>query len=190
MKTVIFDFFGVICSEIAPFVLPRYMSAAEAVHYKATIVQDADIGAMTQAEMFEALSQIAHVPARQLEDEFWSHVTIDPQTVALIERLRGSVKVALLTNAIVPFVRQIMARHDLERLFDAIAVSAEEHMTKPDPAYFRLLLDRMGTPAQDAVFLDDNPVNLAGAAKAGIAGIQFTSAAQAARELKDRFGIG
>jgi HAD superfamily hydrolase (TIGR01509 family) len=190
LKTVIFDFFGVICSEIAPFVLPKYMSAADAVRYKATIVQDADMGTITQAEMFARLSEIAHVPAKQLEDEFWSYVKIDPATVALIERLRSRTKVALLTNAIVPFVRQIMARNDLARLFDAVAVSSEEHMTKPDPAYYRLLLSRMGIGPEDAVFVDDNPVNLAGAKNAGLEGLLFTSAAQTERELKDRFAIG
>lgn len=190
MKTVIFDFFGVICSEIAPFVLPKYMSAAEAIRYKATIVQDADMGVITQAEMFASLSEIAHVPAKQLEDEFWSHVKIDPATVALIESLRGQVKLGLLTNAIVPFVRLIFARHDLARLFDAIAVSAEEHMTKPDPAFYALLLGRMGVAAKDAVFIDDNPINLEGAKNAGVAGILFTSAAEAQRELRERFSIG
>lgn len=190
MKTVIFDFFGVICSEIAPFVLPKYMSAVDAVRYKATIVQDADMGVISQNEMFARLSEIANIPDKQLEDEFWSHVRIDQDTVALIERLHAKTKVGLLTNAIVPFVRKIMARNDLARLFDAIAVSAEEHMTKPDPAFFRLLLSRMKVDAADAVFLDDNPINLQGAQNAGIAGIQFVSAAQAERELRDKFGIG
>ena len=190
MKTVIFDFFGVICSEIAPFVLPKYMSATDAVRYKATIVQDADLGIISQGEMFARLSQIAQVPAARLEEEFWSYVRIDSATVALIERVRRSTKVALLTNAIVPFVRKIMARHDLARLFDTIAVSAEEHMAKPDPAFFRLLLDRMGVAPKDAVFLDDNPINLEGAKNAGLDTILFVSAGQAERELKERHGIG
>jgi putative hydrolase of the HAD superfamily len=186
---IVFDFFGVICSEIAPFVLPKYMSAEEATHYKATIVQDADIGRISQAEMFERLGVIAHAPAQKLEDEFWSYVKIDPDTVALIEDLRKKYRVALLTNAIVPFVREIMARYDLERLFDTILVSAEEHMTKPDPAYFTLLCRKMGVAAGDCIFLDDNPVNLEGAKTAGLATVLFTGAPAARAELKTRFGV-
>lgn len=189
MKTVIFDFFGVVCSEIAPFVLPKYMSASDAVRYKATIVQDADLGYISQEEMFNRLSAIAKVPARQLEEEFWSHVKIDPETVTLIDALHGKYRTALLTNAIIPFVRQIIAHNNLSRLFDVIMVSAEEHMAKPDPAFFRLLLDKMQIEAADAVFLDDNPVNLEGAKNAGISAILFTTAPEAARELHQQFGI-
>lgn len=184
MRTVIFDFFGVICSEIAPFVLPRYMSATDAVRYKATIVQDADLGVIAEDEMFARLSEIAHVPAARLEAEFQSHVRIDPAMVALIERLRTQTKVGLLTNAIVPFVRKILVQHDLPRLFDAIAVSAEEHMAKPDPAFYRLLLERMGVAGEDAVFVDDNPINLEGAKNAGLDGILFVSAEKTAEALK------
>jgi epoxide hydrolase-like predicted phosphatase len=189
VTVLVFDFFGVICSEIAPFVLPKYMSAEDAVRYKATIVQDADLGSITQDEMFARLGEIVHVSGRQLADEFWALVKIDAGTVALIEDLRKTYRVALLTNAIVPFVRQIMAHHDLERLFDTILVSAEEHLAKPDPAYFRLLCARMGVAPADCVFLDDNPVNLMGAEKVGMAGILFTSAAAARRALQARFGI-
>jgi HAD superfamily hydrolase (TIGR01509 family) len=189
VQTVVFDFFGVICSEIAPFVLPRYMSAQDAVRFKATVVQDADLGFITQDEMFARLSEIAHVPAPRLAEEFWSYAKIDPATVALIEKLRERYRTALLTNAIVPFIRQLMARENLERLFDIILVSAEEHLVKPDAAYFRRLLERTGAAAGDCVFLDDNPANVEGARAVGIAGIVFASAAAAAQELKDRFGV-
>lgn len=184
MKAVVFDFFGVICSEIAPFVLPKYMSAEDAVRYKATIVQDADVGNITQDEMFARLGAIAHAPAKQLEEEFWSYVAINPGTVKLISDLRARYRVALLTNAIVPFVRQIMAKYDLEPLFDTLLVSAEEHLTKPDPAYYRRLLERMDVAAADAVFLDDNPVNLEGARSVGIKTILFTTPEAAIPELK------
>ena len=189
MQTIVFDFFGVICSEVAPFVLPKYMTEEDAVRYKATIVQDADLGFITQTEMFEKLAEIARAPAEQLENEFRSYVKIDPETVALIEALRNKYRVALLTNAIIPFVWQIMERHDLKRLFETILVSAEEHLAKPDPIFYSRLLDKMGIKAEDAVFLDDNPANIAGAEKVGMKGILFTSAAQARRELKERFGV-
>ncbi|MGB8603445.1 MAG: HAD family phosphatase [Rhizomicrobium sp.] len=189
MQTIIFDFFGVVVSEIAPFVLPRYMSAADVVRYRATLVQEADLGYITQKAFFDRLAGIAGVSAKQLEDEFWAHVKVDSDTVALIEALKTKYRVALLTNAIVPFVRQIMARHDLARLFDTIMVSSEEHMIKPDPAFFQHLLTRMDVQPEDAIFLDDNPVNIEGAKNAGIAGILFTTAPQAARELYERFSI-
>lgn len=189
MQTVIFDFFGVVVSEIAPFVLPKYMSATDVVRYRATVVQEADLGYITQKEFFDRLSIITHVPARALEEEFWTHVKVNYDTIALIESLRHKYRVALLTNAIVPFVRQIMAKHDLAQLFDTIMVSSEEHMAKPDPAFFQLLLDKMQVVPKDAFFIDDNPTNIEGARNAGIAGIVFTSASQVTKDLSELYAV-
>lgn len=189
MQTVIFDFFGVVVSEIAPFVLPKYMSATDVVRYRATVVQEADLGYITQKEFFDRLSIITQVPSRALEDEFWAHVKVNYETIALIESLRHKYRLALLTNAIVPFVRQIMAKHDLAQLFDTIMVSSEEHMAKPDPAFFQHLLDKMQISPKDAFFIDDNPTNIEGARNAGIAGIVFTSAAQVTQDLSELYAV-
>lgn len=189
MRVVIFDFFGVICSEIAPFVLPRYMSEAQAAQYKSTVVLNADLGFITQEAMFEALARIARVPATQLERDFWSQVKIDTTLVTLIEQMRGQARLGLLTNAIIPFVRTIMAEHDLERLFDTILVSAEEHMAKPDPAFYRLMLKRMDAAPEDCLFIDDNPANIDGAKRVGINALVFRSTKQLKVELATRFGM-
>jgi putative hydrolase of the HAD superfamily len=189
MHTLIFDFFGVICSEVAPFVLPKYMSTEEAVRFKATVVEDSDRGILSQAEMFERLGKIADKPAQVLEDEFWQHAKIRPEMVALIEDLHVRYRIGLLTNAIIPFVRQIFAKNDLERLFDAILVSAEVHLTKPNPAFFKMMLEKMDAVAENCIFTDDNPVNVAAAADVGLSTILFRSAAQLKAELKERFNV-
>jgi epoxide hydrolase-like predicted phosphatase len=188
MQAVVFDFFGVICSEIAPFVLPKYMSKEAAIAYKATIVQDADIGAITQDEMFRRLSKIAGAPPEQLESEFWSYVKIDPAMVALAEELRKTYRVALLTNALTPFFRQVAAKHDLERLFDLILVSSEEHLAKPDPAFYRLMVDKLGLPAGECLFIDDNPVNVEAARIVGMQAVLFEGIAKLKRDLP-RLGV-
>jgi HAD superfamily hydrolase (TIGR01509 family) len=183
MQVVVFDFFGVICCEIAPFVLPKYMSKEDAVAYKATIVRDADVGAITQAEMFEKLSEIAHAPAAQLSDEFWAHVRVDPEMVALIEDLRTRRRVALLTNATTPFLRQIAKQHDLERLFEVILVSSEEGIAKPDLAFYRRMVERLKAPAAECLFIDDNPENLDAARLAGMQALLFQGAEKLKRDL-------
>ena len=176
MQVLVFDFFGVICSEIAPFVLPKYMSKEQAVAYKATIVRDADVGAITQDEMFRRLSKIARVSPDRLHDEFWSFVKIDPDMVSLIEQLRTRQRVALLTNAHTPFFRQIAAKYDLERLFEIILVSSEEGLAKPDPAFYRLMVERLGVAAGDCLFIDDNPENLQAARTVGMQALLFEGA--------------
>jgi len=60
--------------------------------------------------------------------------------------------------------------------FRDIVVSGEEKLVKPDAAIYRLALDRFGLTAAEAVFIDDNVANVAGAAALGMTAILFTGA--------------
>ena len=183
MQAIVFDFFGVICSEITPFVLPRYMSAEAAIAYKARIVERADLGEIDLPEVLEHLSRLTGAAPAQLEAEFWACVKINPDMVALIESLRGRYKTALLSNAMRPFLRQILDKHDLPRRFDAMVISYEEGLTKPNPAIFQLMADRLGVPASACFFTDDSPINIDAARAAGMQAALFTGVDQLKRDL-------
>lgn len=65
---------------------------------------------------------------------------------------------------------------DIFDRFRGIVVSGDERLTKPDPAIYRLALERFGLAAEDAVFVDDRADNVAGAASVGMAAVLFTDA--------------
>ena len=72
------------------------------------------------------------------------------------------------------------------RIFDLIEdriISGEEHMIKPDEAIFHLLLDRFSLKAEETVFIDDNPANVAAARRVGLHAIRFQDAEQLKSEL-------
>lgn len=183
MQAIVFDFFGVICSEITPFVLPRYMSAEAAVAYKASVVERADLGEIDLAEVLDHLSGLTGAAPAALEAEFWSCVKIDPDVVALIEQLKTRYKTALLSNAMRPFLRQILEKHDLPRLFDTMVISCDEHVTKPNPAIYRLMTTRLGLEPAECFFTDDNPINVSAARDVGLQAVQFTSVEALKRDL-------
>lgn len=60
--------------------------------------------------------------------------------------------------------------------FRDIVVSGEERLVKPDPAIYRLALDRFGLAPEQAVFVDDNPANIAASSAMGIDSVLFTTA--------------
>lgn len=64
-------------------------------------------------------------------------------------------------------------------LFGDVLISGKEKLIKPDPAIYRLALDRFGLAAEQALFIDDVPANIAGAHSVGIAGHIFNDAAGA-----------
>lgn len=72
---------------------------------------------------------------------------------------------------------------DFLPLMDGGILSYQEKIIKPDPAIYRLLLERYGLKAQECVFLDDTPKNVEEAIRQGMAGIVFRSKEQAVEEL-------
>lgn len=72
--------------------------------------------------------------------------------------------------------------------FRDIVVSGDERLTKPDPAIYALALARFGLAGPDAVFVDDMPVNVEAANRAGIHGVVFTGA-EAFRADLVRMGV-
>ncbi|WP_380788522.1 HAD family hydrolase [Sphingomonas sp. R86521] len=61
--------------------------------------------------------------------------------------------------------------------FRDVVVSGEEKLVKPDAAIYHLALDRFGLRPEQAVFVDDNAANVAGAEAVGMHAVLFTDAA-------------
>lgn len=68
--------------------------------------------------------------------------------------------------------------------FRDIVVSGAERLVKPDPAIYRLALDRFGMAAGETIFIDDRADNIAGAESVGMRGHLFTGAGPLRRELE------
>jgi len=185
-RVIIFDFFGVICSEVAPFWLLKYVSEKDAKQIKATIVHAADLGEISHDEMFQKLGELTKISPKQVEKEWWSFVEIDYQLVELIRTLRVDYPIALLTNSPALFVREILRKYDLTLLFEPIVVSSEEGCAKPNLEIYKRMLERLSTKAENTLMIDDNPVNITGALNVGMNGLVFKSVIELKKALTDR----
>ncbi len=74
----------------------------------------------------------------------------------------------------------------LKTHFRDVVVSGEERLVKPDPAIYRLCLERNGLAPRDCIFIDDSPHNVAAADALGIDGIVFTDPESLRRDLSER----
>lgn len=68
-------------------------------------------------------------------------------------------------------------------LFDHIVISGEYGCIKPQGCFYQVGLDCFGIPAENLVFVDDNPRNVEGAAEAGLAALVFENAEKLRSEL-------
>jgi putative hydrolase of the HAD superfamily len=92
-----------------------------------------------------------------------------PGAVEACRRLaEADIALAVVSNWDVG-LHEHLERLGLDRLLDAAVTSAEAGAAKPDPAIFRLALDRLGVEPDRAVHVGDSPADEEGALAAGMA---------------------
>jgi YjjG family noncanonical pyrimidine nucleotidase len=94
---------------------------------------------------------------------------------------RGDLTLGLLTNGLSEVQRARIARLELDGYFDAIVVSAEIGVAKPDPAFFAAALTDLGDPPRDGALMigDSFTSDLRGARGAGVATCWYNPARRA-----------
>lgn len=80
-------------------------------------------------------------------------------------------------------------RSHFPQLFDAVVISGEEGVRKPDRAIYETALARMSMPAAEVVFVDDLPGNLKPARDLGMATVLHTSGGETVTQLEKLLGL-
>ena len=118
-----------------------------------------------------------HADAIAAYDLRWHETVLGPidGSVAILEELKArGTPLYAITNFNQDKFRETVARFPFLRLFRDIVVSGDERVVKPDPAIYRLLMERNGLAAEACVFIDDSLNNVAGAKAVGMKAIHFT----------------
>jgi 2-haloacid dehalogenase len=81
-----------------------------------------------------------------------------------------------------PHARQ---KYDFFDLFDDIVLSGAVGYNKPEPEIYHVLLEKIGRPAHDCLFIDDSLANIEQADSIGFKTIRFTSPEQLKNTLTE-----
>jgi putative hydrolase of the HAD superfamily len=77
----------------------------------------------------------------------------------------------------------------LRPLFDALVISGEVGMRKPDPDIYHLATERLGVAAQRCVFVDDHPGHLKAAQEVGMTTVLHRGPEHTLTELEGILGL-
>jgi len=152
-----------------------------------------DGGFITIPELYDLLWADADVnigeddKARIVRADVESFMYRNERTLAWMRSLKArGLRIGILTNMPPEFAVEFRrAFPDFIALADAMVVSGEEKMFKPQRRIYDLLARRIGLDPAGLCFIDDSAANCAGALSAGWgAAVRFESNDQAERELE------
>jgi putative hydrolase of the HAD superfamily len=107
-----------------------------------------------------------------IDAESWTQYREEVWELALRFK-EGGGRTALLSNCGPEVIDRVKAQRPVARYFDALVVSWEVRVSKPDAAIYRIALERLGVAPGEALFVDDRPENVAGAEAVGMRGMMF-----------------
>jgi putative hydrolase of the HAD superfamily len=122
-----------------------------------------------------------------LIDSMFAGMQPVPEMAEAVRELRRSgLRTGLVSNSwsTAHYDRELLAE-----LFDAVVISAEVHLHKPQPEIYRLAAERLGVDSSKCLFVDDLKENCEGAEAVGMTAIRHRSPQETIARLTELTGI-
>ena len=185
IKNIIFDLGGVILDIDENIVYQELekmgISTSELAHSKEfmELMSKFDTGIYT-AHTFRKKMKALIGQERMTDQKFdsiWNAMLLDipRERIEAIEKVKKHYRIFLMSNSNVIhydlYVRDLQLRfgyNEFDELFDKSYFSFAEHLEKPDPRFFELILDHEGLQPEETLFIDDMEPNIKVAKSLGI----------------------
>jgi putative hydrolase of the HAD superfamily len=148
-----------------------------------TQLRQLETGQLSEEEFGEFLGRRLGVQRTDgLVERLFARIAPDEQMVAAVRTARESgVRTALVSNSMGS------GRYDRDsfpELFDAVVISGEVGIHKPQPEIYSLAAERLEVPPEDCVFVDDLRENCEGAEGVGMTAVLHRGAERTLPELE------
>jgi putative hydrolase of the HAD superfamily len=184
IKTIVFDFGNVVGffdhRLVTQRLVPHTDVPGDELHaflFGGSLEDDYEAGRLSSVEFLQRIREKCRlrcsdeVLISSYAEIFWPN----PDIAALLPRLKPRYRLLLASNTSELHSRQFRRQFaDTLRVFDAQVLSHEIGARKPGAAFFEHCRQLAGSSAQECVFIDDLPANVAGAQACGWHGIVYT----------------
>jgi putative hydrolase of the HAD superfamily len=151
------------------------------------ILPSAEEGRISTKEMLERVGLLFGISFRKLEwsDSMRRLATMNMPVVRLVNALHARYRLVLLTNvSISRYMENVEMGFFRKVECDRVYASCYLGMSKPWQEIYRYVLEKEKVAPKDVIFIDNMLVNVKGARKVGIKGIQFVGYRQLVKDLK------
>jgi HAD superfamily hydrolase (TIGR01549 family) len=119
--------------------------------------------------------------------KYLSYLTVEPQLISLLEKLRPRIKTAIATNRS-DTMENLLAEFDLGGYFDLVVTSSDVQQPKPHPDELVKILDHFGLAPHQIIYIGDSRVDELAARAAKIPLVAYRNRELAAQYHIDSFG--
>jgi putative hydrolase of the HAD superfamily len=173
IRGIIFDCFGVLYQGS---IAHMYELTPEAKRSElANLSLSSDYGYISPEEYLQQVCELTGKSADEIVSIMQKdHIRNQPM-VDYVRSLRGKYKVALLSNVGRGVMERLFSLEEQVELFDAVVLSSEVGMIKPDPAIYQLAAERLGLEPEECIMIDDLVANIEGAKSTGMRGVVYST---------------
>ena len=192
---LILDFGGVVTTDfyaaLSAF-CSRQGLAADAVQHALRDTVDGrhalaavESGQISQREYEAVLARLLGVDSRGLLGRALADLQPNHAVLGLARRARGrGIRVAVLSNSWGTGEYDPYEGYELDERLDAVIISDQVGLRKPDSAIYTLTAAKIGIPPRACVFVDDTAANLPAARDLGMAVVHFADTNSGVAEIE------
>ena len=182
VKAVIFDCFGVLITIGRDLLHQTYPQFSDQL---TELERQSDAGLVSRSEFYNSVVAITGVSMDDAINKYYSVENYNQSSVDLIKQVKatGRYKIGLLSNIGRGWLDDFLPIMNSMNLFDAVILSSDIGIIKPDPKIFELMAEKLGVNTDECIMIDDTPVNIASAINTGMQGVIFDSIDQAKIDL-------
>jgi putative hydrolase of the HAD superfamily len=152
------------------------------------LLRQLEKGELTAAEFSEKFSPLLGVSSENLVERLFGGVGPDEPMVEAVRRARkAGIRTGLISNSWGEGLAYDQAM--LDELFDAVVISGDVGLHKPQPEIFLMGAERIGVAPEECVFVDDLRENCAGAEAVGMKAILHRGSAGTLPQLEELLGV-
>jgi putative hydrolase of the HAD superfamily len=186
------DFFASLGAHCERLGLPRdrFRDLVTADSVGRQLYHQLERGELSQPDFERRIARLLGVEPDGLVRGLLADLRPDPlMTDAIAQARAAGIRAGVISNSwgTAPF--DPYASYQLDEQFDAVVISSDVGIRKPDPAIYLLAAEKLGLAPEVCVFVDDIATNLRPAREVGMAVVHHVDPVSTIRELERLFSL-
>ncbi len=182
IRAILFDCFGVLYIDVRRAYYERFPQHRDELH---SLNKQADFGIIDKHTYMTGVAALTGASEQETTQALTSKLALNQPLVDYIQTMiKPHYKTGLVTNIGREWIHDFFDEIQLKALFDAVVLSGDEGITKPDPVIFERAAHRLNLLPEECVMIDDREDNCRGAEIAGMKSLLFTDFSTLQQQLK------